>query len=308
MSKKKATVRRTPLLVLLVLVYAGLIALFIWLIRNGQLQLLEPAGYIAQVQSWILWGTIIFAIIVGGFILGAFYFVAFRYREGARARYEPNWSGGKLLHLAGWAIPFVAISILSPMVWQTTYQVDPYRPISSVKEPVTVQVVALRWKWLFIYPKEHIATVNYLEIPTGTPIAFELTADAPMNSFWIPRLGGQIYAMPGMVTKLHLQADKTGTYAGNSAEISGDGFAGMNFTVNAVLAQDYAAWATAARQTAAPLDYAAYTQLAKPSSYNPPAFYAVSDQQLFHKIVMQFMTATDTHGLAGHHHRNRSKE
>jgi cytochrome o ubiquinol oxidase subunit 2 len=289
MNKLISIARKIPIITLLMPLFACLAVLFALLIKHGNMQLLEPAGYIANIQSRILWGAIIFAGIIGSLIISSFFFVVFRYKEGKRAKYDPEWTAGKRLQLAGWGVPLIAIVALSVMVWVTAHQVDPYRPISASTAPVTIQVVALRYKWLFIYPYERIATVNFMEIPVGTPIALQLTADAPMNSFWIPRLSGQVYAMTGMVTQLHIEADKSGAYAGSPAEISGADFAGMNFTVKAVSARDYSAWKIAAGHTAHSLDYAAYTRLAKPSSYNQTALYTVPNPNLFQLIVMQFM-------------------
>lgn len=289
MSKLLALAMKIPVFKLLVPLYICLAIVFAVLIKHGNLQLLEPAGYIANIQSRILWGALIFAAIVGVIVISSFFFVVLRYREGASARYEPGWTAGKTLQLAGWGIPLVVIIALSVLVWVSAHQVDPYRPISASTPPVTIQVVALPWKWLFIYPADKIATVNTLEIPVGVPVEFQLTADAPMNSFWIPRLSGQAYAMTGMVTQLHIEANKPGTYYGSAAEISGDGFAGMSFTVQAVSAHDYTAWKAAAKYAPHALDYTAYTQLAKPSSYNPPALYRLPYPNLFQAIVMQFM-------------------
>lgn len=286
---KPTTAKKVHVLRILLPVYACFIVLFAVLIRRGTMQLLLPAGTIADIQSRILWGALAFAAVVGSSIIITFFVVAFRYRDGAQARYTPEWTAGKKLQLAGWLIPLVGISAIAVMVWDTAHMVDPYRPLSSTTTPVTVQVVALQWKWLFLYPQDHIATVNMLEIPAGTPINLQLTADAPMNSFWVPRLSGQVYAMTGMVTQLHIQADRPGSYPGSSAEISGAGFAGMAFMVKAVPARDYTAWKATARRSPQSLNYAAYASLAKPSSYNAPATYALADPNLFQAVIMQFM-------------------
>jgi cytochrome o ubiquinol oxidase subunit 2 len=262
---------------------------FVVLIRNGNLQLLNPAGYIADTQSTILWGFLVFVAIVGAIMISAFLIVAFRYKEGTTRTYKPEWTADKVVGIVGWGVPLLAIIGISIMIWITAHQVDPYRPITAAAKPITIQVVALQWKWLFIYPNERIATVNMLEIPVGVPINFSLTAEAPMNSFWIPRLGGQVYAMTGMVTQLHLKADKIGTYAGSSAEISGDGFSGMDFTVKAVSAHDYNTWVAGATATQHSLDRTSYAQLARPSSYNQQALYKLTDPDLFNEIVMETM-------------------
>lgn len=289
MSKRAHSLKRTSVIILFFLLYAYFAGLFAVLIKNGNMQLLHPAGYIAAIQSRILWGAIVFAVVVGGLMISAFFLVVARYREDAVERYEPGWAISKQLVVLGWGVPLLAVLVLSIMIWDTTHQVDPYRAINSTVSPLSIQVVALRWKWLFLYPNDRIATVNMMEIPTGTPIALQLTADAPMNSFWVPQLSGQVYAMTGMVTQLHIEADQPGIYAGSSAEISGADFAGMGFTVKAVSPKEYTTWKTATHGLPRSLDYAAYSQLAKPSGYVPPALYASYDRGLFQAIVMQFM-------------------
>ena len=156
--------------------------------------------------------------------------------------------------------------------------------------PLTVEVVSLDWKWLFIYPAQGIATMNYLAIPEQTPIAFKLTSDAPMNAFWIPQLGGQEMAMPGMITQLHLMADATGTYEGFSSNLSGAGFSSMHFPVRSMTANDFAAWVSQAQRSPNMLSFAAYTQLAQPSTHNPATVFRATDPRLYAEIVMRFMT------------------
>jgi len=291
LSKLFAATDKLPVfkMKLLVPVYIAIAVLFAVLISRGDMQLLAPAGTVAVFQSKILWAALAFVLIVGSTIVGLFFFVIFHYQEGKGKRYEPTWATSKVVQLLAWFIPSVAIAAISFAVWNTTHMIDPYKPLAGNKPPVTIQVVALRWKWLFLYPTDRLATVNYVEIPINTPVNFELTADAPMSSFWAPSLSGQMYAMPGMVTQLHIQADKVGTFPGSAAEINGDGYSGMDFTVKAVPATDYASWKDDVRGSANTLDYTSYTQLAQPTSYNSVAYYSMSDQNLFNEIVMQFM-------------------
>ena len=152
-----------------------------------------------------------------------------------------------------------------------------------------IEVVALQWKWLFIYPEEKIATVNYLQIPKDTPIHFDITSDAPMNSLWIPDLGGQIYAMPGMRTELNLIADVEGEFRGSSANISGEGFAGMHFITKASSEDNFQDWVKSAKQTSKNLDLDEYNKLAAPSQNNEAEVYQLKDDNLFSQIIMKFM-------------------
>jgi cytochrome o ubiquinol oxidase subunit 2 len=151
-----------------------------------------------------------------------------------RARYLPDFEHSGRLELLVWAIPVKTVILVGGVAWVGSHDLDPRKPIDSDVKPVRVQVVALDWKWLFIYPEQGIASVNQLTIPVGTPVSFELTSSGVMNSFFVPQLGSQIYTMAGMVTRLHLQADHAGTYRGLSANYSGEGFADMRFRVEAV--------------------------------------------------------------------------
>lgn len=220
------------------------------------------------------------------------YFLTFlfswRYREHSTARYEPDMEDSKLTEILWWGIPCVLTLIIAILTWQKTYELDPFRPLKSDKKPLTIQVVALQWKWLFIYPEEKIATVNFFQFPEKTPLNFEITADAPMNSFWIPHLGGQIYAMPNMKTKLHLIADEVGEYRGSSANLSGEGFAGMHFIAKASTDEEYKKWVQSVKSSET-LSFEGYNQLAQPSTNTPPAFYSLKDGDLFHKIMMKYM-------------------
>jgi cytochrome o ubiquinol oxidase subunit 2 len=161
------------------------------------------------------------------------------------------------------------------------------------------------WKWLFIYPEQNIATINYLQIPSNTPIDFNITSDAPMNSFWIPQLGGQIYAMPGMSTQLHLLASGNGTYNGVSANISGQGFAGMTFTARSTSAQSFNNWADSVEQSNNKLSLEEYNRISKPSENNPIVYYANTDPSLYNNIIYKYLVPTT--GAANPDNGNRTQ-
>lgn len=217
-------------------------------------------------------------------------YIAWNYREGnTKAKYQPNWDHSQLAESIWWFIPLALISILAAITWVSSHRLDPYKPLASTNNPLTIQVVALQWKWLFIYPQQDIASVNYVQLPVDTPVTFEITADAPMNSFWIPQLGGQVYAMAGMQTKLHLMASEAGNYRGSSANISGEGFAGMKFTAHASSQEDFDQWVQTAKQSPKQLGKGEYTALAKPSKDNKVATYAAADENLYHTIMMKYM-------------------
>jgi cytochrome o ubiquinol oxidase subunit 2 len=183
----------------------------------------------------------------------------------------------------------VIIVILAVITWRSSHELNPFRPLRADKPAITIQAIALDWKWLFIYPEHGIATVNFIQFPVKTPINFEITSDAPMNSFWIPALGGQIYAMPAMRSKLHLIADEIGDYRGASANISGKGFAGMKFTAKATHEEEFEKWAETVRQSPIHLDLNQYNELLVPSEYNPISYYSLLEPNLFEQVLMKYM-------------------
>ncbi len=206
-----------------------------------------------------------------------------------KAKYDPDLVDNRLAEYIWWGIPCLMTLIVSLLTWVKTYQLDPFRPIESDKKAMTIQVVALQWKWLFIYPEEKIASVNFVQFPEKTPIHFEITADAPMNSFWIPHLGGQIYAMPKMKTELHLIADEVGDFRGSSANLSGEGFAGMNFITRASSNEEYDQWLEVAKQSSKILNLEEYDKLAAPSKNNRVEIFQLKDETLFNQIITKYM-------------------
>lgn len=251
---------------------------------------LDPRGMIGlKERNLIIVSTLLMLIVVIPVLLLAF-FICLRYRASNKsARYNPYWDHSILAESIWWGFPCVIILVLSVITWQSSHELDPYKPIKTHVDPLKIQVVALQWKWLFIYPEQKIATVNFFQFPEKTPLEFEITADAPMNSFWIPQLGGQIYAMPGMRTNLHLIADEEGSFRGSSANLSGEGFAGMTFIAKASSRDDFDQWVESVRQSPQPLGRDEYHLLARPSSYDPEAFYALQDEGLYDYIVMKYM-------------------
>jgi len=198
-----------------------------------------------------------------------------------------------------WSIPALTVILLGGVIWIGSHQLDPRAPIPGKSEPLHVDVVALDWKWLFIYPDQGVATVNQLVIPAGTPIEFRLTSATVMNSFFVPQLGSQIYTMGGMVTYLHLLADAPGEFPGFSAMYSGDGFSDMRFVAKALAAGDFDAWLAQARSTGSSLDDAGYAELTKPSQAVPPKTYGSVKPQLFEHIIEQTAAGSETPAIGG---------
>ena len=213
-----------------------------------------------------------------------------KYRSDHKEKYDPEWADHPLAEIIWWGVPCAIVGVLSVLCWKSSHELDPFKPLDAPGKPVTIQVVALQWKWLFIYPEYNIATVNFVQFPVNTPINFLITADAPMNSFWIPNLGGQIYAMPGMQSKLHLLAnEEAGSFPGSSANLSGTGFSGMRFTAKASSLSDFEAWVAQVRAVPQKLDLDSYKTLAKPSENNPAASFLLQKADLFDWIMMKFM-------------------
>jgi cytochrome o ubiquinol oxidase subunit II len=256
--------------------------------------ILDPKGLVALGEkNWIVFALLLmFGVAIGVFIL--LFTVVLKYRSPkSDAESTPDRDSNRWVMVSWWAIPAVVVLILAPLTWIKSHELDPFKPITSNQKPVTIQVVALQWKWLFIYPEQNIATVNYVQFPANTPINFELTADAPMNSFWIPQLGGQMYAMTGMGTKLHLIANEPGEYAGSTAEISGAGFAGMRFMAKATSTTDFESWVQSVKKFPAALDMAEYHNLATPSEDTPVTFYSSAEEDLYNKVMAKYMPPTE---------------
>jgi cytochrome o ubiquinol oxidase subunit 2 len=249
---------------------------------------LDPVGPVGVNDSKILIdATVIMLAIVIPTILLAFW-IAWHYRaSNTKAEYLPYWSYSGRIEAVVWSIPILTIMFLGGVIWIGSYRLDPFRPLPSANPPLEVQVVSLDWKWLFIYPQQGIAAVNQLVVPAGTPVHFSITSASVFNVFFVPRLGSMIYAMPGMVSQLHLQADRPADLFGVSAHFSGDGFSDMQFEVKSVPPTQFASWVQSARGAGPILDQANYAKLAQ-QSQNVPAFtFGAIDPQLFHAISSQ---------------------
>jgi cytochrome o ubiquinol oxidase subunit 2 len=282
--------RKNTLLIIASLLIADVI-LIVWILaHNFSFPLLDPAGLVASREKRLFVTVLCLGLAIIGSVIATTFFIAWRYREDSTSStYTPEATGSKSILLFWWILPTIIIIFLSFITWKSTHELDPYKPLQVSDKPMRIQVVALQWKWLFIYPEENIATVNYIVFPEKTPISFELTADAPMNSFWIPRLGGQMYAMTGMVTRTHLIADNVGEYNGSTAEISGVGFAGMKFIAKATTSEVFTNWVKKVKQSSPNLTRHTYELLAKPSEDMKPTYYAAVEKNLYNEIIMKYM-------------------
>lgn len=273
-----------------------LLGLFFWYLQGKNFAVLNPAGIVAFEQRKLLIVTLLLGLLVVVPVFILTFVIAWRYREGnTKAKYSPELSGNFFAESIWWGVPTIIIVVLSVITWNSSYALDPKKPLSS-KDPLVVQVIALEWKWLFIYPKQGVASINQIQLPINTPVRFQITADAPMNSFWIPQLGGQIYAMTGMTRQLNLMADKAGSYNGSSANLSGKGFAGMRFTADVGSDTDFKSWVLKAKRAETMLNTQSYQQLAKPSSDHPATLYSAVEPNLFDDVLKKYMApAGDQH-------------
>jgi len=265
------------------------------LLSGCQAVLLSPAGDVAvQQRNLIIASTVLMLLIIVPVIAMTLVF-AWRYRAGnSEARYEPDWHHSTLLELLIWSAPLLIIIALGAMTWISTHKLDPYRPIERTDsaraldpdvQTLRVQVVALDWKWLFVYPDYGIATVNELAAPVDVPIRFDITASSVMNSFFIPALAGQIYAMPAMNTQLHAVINAPGEYEGFSANYSGEGFSHMTFKFHGMAQGEFDDWVAKVRASSDVLDREKYLTLEKPSEREPVHYYADVSKDLYERVL-----------------------
>ena len=285
-ANAKPAIGRFPPAVLLPLVLGGC-----------NMVVMNPMGDVAlQQRNLVIFATAIMLLIVVPVIalVGIF---AWRYRAtNTAATYEPDWDHSTLLELVIWTAPLLIVICLGAVTWTGTHLLDPYRPIERIAtgrplapgiEPLEVQVVALDWKWLFIYPEYGIATVNELAAPVDRPIQFRLTSSTVMNAFYVPTLAGMIYAMPSMETKLHAVSNRPGNYAGFSSNYSGAGFSGMRFRFYGMDDTAFAAWVARNKAAPAMLSRNSYLALEKPTENAPVMRFAAVAPGLFDAVVGQ---------------------
>jgi cytochrome o ubiquinol oxidase subunit 2 len=274
----------------------------LWLIPAALLSgcdmvVLHPFGAVAAQQGHLIVVSTLLMLLIVVPVLALIFLFAWRYRESnAKATYSPDWDHSTGLELVIWAAPLLIIIALGAVTWINTHTLDPYRPLRRLDathpipagvKPLTVEVVALDWKWLFIYPDLGIATVNELAAPVDVPINFKITSSSVMNSFYIPALAGQIYAMPGMQTELSAVINRAGEYEGFSANYSGAGFSGMRFKFHGVSQNEFDHWVRTVRADGRPLGNEDYMQLEKPTEREPVHRYSTVANGLYDAILEQ---------------------
>lgn len=272
------------------------VAILAMLMAGKNIAVLNPTGLFAQDEYHliVLTVSVMLAVLVPTMIV--LYSFAWRYHESnGRVKHSgSNAKSNKFLFLIFWGLPILILIILGSVMWSDTHEFTPDQTFSASQKPLEVQVVGLQWKWLFIYPEQDIATVNYARIPANRPVHFQLTADQmPMSSFWIPNLGGMLYIMTGHVNQLNLMATKIGTYPGKTAEINGDGYAGMQFNTDVTSQQDFQTWVSQIKQSSPSLTTATYQKLLQPSQNNAIASYSPVESNLYASILSKYDEGTN---------------
>lgn len=259
---------------------------------------LDPKGPIAEQQRDLMVISTVLAsiVIVPVLILTAIIVWRYRDKEGRTAKYASEWEHNTKLEVIWWGIPIAVIAVLGIITVQSTYALEPSKPLASDRKALTIQATSLDWKWLFQYPEQGIATVNSIKIPEDVPIRFEITADSPMNSFWIPQLGGQMYAMSGMAMTLYLQADERGQYWGSGANFTGKDFAKMHFDVEAASQEEFDQWVSEVKAASPALTLEGYKQLAEPAASDVKTFSSFPEG-LFYMTVTKY-ASSHNHGLS----------
>ena len=268
------------------------------------LVVMNPSGDIARQQASLIWiATWLMLIVIVPVIIMTAWF-AWKYRASNRdAEYDPKWHHSVTVEIVVWTIPLIIIMILGGITFVATHRLDPYNPITRISEdkplpadiePLNIEVVALDWKWLFLYPQQGIATVNEIAAPLDRQIRFKITSGSVMNSFYIPALAGQIYAMSGMQTELHAGINEPGVFDGFSANYSGHGFSHMRFKFHGVDEAGFDAWVARVRGSDQVLHEPAYIELEEPTTAHPVVYYGSVQENLYHAILNRCVAGRDT--------------
>ncbi|MEO4040322.1 ubiquinol oxidase subunit II [Hoeflea sp. CAU 1731] len=260
--------------------------------------ILDPKGPIALAERDLLFAALFVMMIVVIPVFVMAFLVVWRYRaDGGKGKYTPDWGYSAGIDAVIWIVPAIIVIVLGVMLWNATFKLNPYKPLASSEPALEVQAIALDWKWLFVYPQYGVATVNEIAMPVNRPVSFRITSDTVMNSFFIPSLAGQIYAMAGMTTQLHLVADSTGTFRGRNTQYSGDGFAEQWFEAHSMSNEDFEAWIEKVKQSDRGLDDASYAELAKPTIKHEVEYYSSFAPGLFGSILQKYAMNQDHRNL-----------
>ena len=269
----------------------GVLTLGLLTLLSGcsDLRILQPVGPIGVADRQVILIAFALMMIVVIPVIVMSVAIPWRYHAGnSKAAYKPEWTHSTAVEVVVWLIPALIVAALGLLVWNSTHRLDPYAPLPASQQPLQVEVVSMDWKWLFIYPQLGIASVNQLVFPTGRPLDLRLTSDSVMTSFFIPRLGSQIYAMAGMQTRLNLQADQAGKYLGENSQYSGKGFSFMQFQAQATDANGFSKWVRQVKNSPMTLNKTGFAQLENPDMHSPVSYYGKVTPGLFETIMGKF--------------------
>jgi len=284
---------RKKFLIGLLVVILGSVAIAL-VLANEKSLVTHPMGLIAEKQLELIVLNILLMLVIIVPTYLVLFFVVWKYCLVKKTgEYDPEHSYGAWGVLFMWLLPSLVVAVMGVVTWNATHALNPYKPIDSPIKPLTVEVVAIDWKWLFIYPEQGIASLNHLHIPEQTPIHLKLTADnAPMSSFWIPQLSGQIYSMTGMTTQLNLIANGPGNYVGKAVEINGEGYSGMTFSVTSTSEKEFQEWVMGVKKSPERLTKERYNELAQTSIIQTIIPFSDVERDLFRQIVEKYMYPT----------------
>lgn len=253
---------------------------------------LSGSGVTASQTADLFWIVIAAMLIVVVPVLLLTPLIAWRYRLQGTAAYTPRWDSSRVLEIIVWGVPVAIVACLGVVLWHATHRLDPYRPIPAAQPPLDVQVVGMDWKWVFLYPEQHIAMVNVLAVPAGRPLRLHLTSATVMQAFMVPQLGGQIYAMAGMTTQLNLLPPRPGSFIGENTQYNGDGFARQHFRLLAISQPAFDRLVTRAQGSPRRLDAARYRRLSMPGTLDAPLLLSGVQPGLFEAIVRRGATSS----------------
>lgn len=259
----------------------------------ADLPVIYTAGPVAASERDLLYiaFALMMIVIIPVWIMAVWF--PWKYRaSNTSAEYRPHWDFSPAIEAAVWLVPALIVLAIGSMVWIYTHSLDPYKPLPGGK-PLTVQAIAMDWKWVFVYPDQNIATVNELVVPEKRPVTIDITSDTVMNSLYLPGLAGQIYAMAGMETKLNFQVDHKVTTIGRNTNFSGGKFPDQKFAVKAVDEADFEQWVAKVRETNTPLDMASYQTLSSTRDTAPVTLYSSVVPKLFDKVIEKYMGTSD---------------
>ena len=264
-----------------------------WLLKDAHIPVLMPSGEVANQQKDLIIFTVLLALIIVVPVFAMLFIFMFKFRETSKkSKYRPENASNAKLEILWWGIPIAIVILLSVVTWITSHSLDPYKKIESSKPTLEIEVVALQWKWLFIYPDESVATINDLTIPIDRPVHFKLSADAPMSSFWVPSLGSQIYSMNAMSSQLNLIANEKGVFKGYNANINGQGYARMVFDVNVVDDSQFEQWHSEISKSSTSLDKSMMKKLTQQSIEEQPVYMKLTDKNIYSSVIMKYMNGT----------------